>query len=95
MIVVATSVCHFSFLVQLSLSNIFEYLSVSATQTMFEMIAKNTSPGALVAYWELYLNRKPSPEEGRMKYLQELSERLGSKSRVFWFQNRFRLYEIK
>eukprot|EP00946_MAST-07B_sp_MAST-7B-sp1_P003796 g3796.t1 len=43
-----------------NLSDIFEYMDQAATDRVFRQLHRVGAPGALVAYWNLYLDRQPS-----------------------------------
>ena len=44
-----------------NLSDIFEYMDSESCDALFRRMHKVAAPGALVAYWNLYLDRQPSP----------------------------------
>ena len=81
-------------ILQINLSNIFEYLSEQASHSLFELIGTTIVPGAVIAYFELFLLRTPAADNTKLKHLKELSERLSSKGRVHWFRT-LRLYEVQ
>ena len=85
---------NFYFVIQLILSNIFEYLSAEASNALFQIIADTLKPGAAIAYYELYNQRQPPSSNTKLKYLKQISEDLFEKNKIWWYSS-LRLYTIQ
>lgn len=77
-----------------NLSDIFEYMSADAARTLFERLAATSRPGARFAYWNLLVPRRGAELlPGRLRRLDELSDRLHREDRT-WFYGAFHVDEV-
>ena len=77
------------------LSDIFEYMSATAADNLFQLLAQSMAPGSRIAYWLLYVPRyPPSALENQLEHLSQLSTDLHKQDRVFFYSN-FEVFEIK
>ena len=77
-----------------NLSDIFEYMSQDAADRLFELFTRGMRSGGRIAYWNLLVERHPSARlAGRLRSLDELSQRLWRRDRA-WFYRSFELLEI-
>ena len=78
-----------------NLSDVFEYMSDTASQHMFAVLAERLRDGGRLAYWNLLVPRTPpSSMHHRLKPLRETSERLHALDRT-WFYRSFHLDEVQ
>ena len=78
-----------------NLSDVFEYMSLSASQRMFEVFAERLRDDGRLAYWNLLVPRTPpSSLRHRLKPLTETSERLHAEDRT-WFYRSFHIDEVQ
>lgn len=70
----------------MNLSDIFEYLSEDETQKLFAALAEKLSPGGLLAYWTLLVDR--APVSARLSRDEALSKKLTVMDRT-WFYSGF------
>lgn len=78
-----------------NLSDIFEYLSEETCEGLFRLIANVARPGGRIAYWNMLAPRRaPASLAGRIGPLGELSARLHSQDKAF-FYSAFRVEEIR
>ena len=80
---------------QIALSDIFEYMHEEASEAIFTLLAKSVAPGGRVAFWNLFNYRMPSKSllQGKMTYLEELSDQLHQVDRAF-FYSAFRVLRV-
>ena len=75
-------------LLQVGLSNVFEYMSEEDAEATFTLLANSISSGGRVAFWNLFNHRLPSQlllRGGKMTYLEELSKQLHHMDRLFFY----------
>ncbi len=78
-----------------NLSDIFEYMSPSLSETVFRSLGERMRPGGRIAYWNLLVPRKsPDGLRNLMRPLDELSARLWSEDRS-WFYRSFMVEHIQ
>jgi len=78
-----------------NLSDIFEYMSPTAYETLLGQIADRATSGARIAYWNMLAPRsRPEPLAERLVPLSETAERLHLRDRAF-FYSRFILEEVR
>ena len=74
-----------------NLSDIFEYMSVENYAKLMEIIYKNCSDNALLAYWNLVVKRNSEMEElknqfpKRFKRLKEIDQELHKRDKTFFY----------
>ncbi|MFU8805732.1 MAG: DUF3419 family protein, partial [Bradymonadaceae bacterium] len=77
-----------------NLSDVFEYMSQTASDHLFRLFAERIRGGGRIAYWNLLVERRPPPElRARLIALDEESNRLWLQDRS-WFYRSFRLEEV-
>lgn len=77
-----------------NLSDIFEYMSEEATADLLERLARQSHPGARLAYWNMLAPRsRPERLASVLKPLEEEATRLFAQDQAF-FYNRFVLEEV-
>jgi S-adenosylmethionine-diacylglycerol 3-amino-3-carboxypropyl transferase len=73
---------------RMNLSNVFEYMSVERSNTLLESIAEKSPPGALLAYWNMAVERRhPEWLGGRLRALTGLSEELFPQAKACFYRN--------
>ncbi|XP_065832489.1 uncharacterized protein [Oscarella lobularis] len=77
---------------KMNLSDVFEYMSEEATESMFSLLADHMPSGGRLAYWTLFLHRAPS-ESLQLRPLTELSERLFKEEDRSTFYGSFQVHE--
>lgn len=78
-----------------NLSDLFEYLDLSATAALLGEVARAGAPGARVAYWNLFVPRhRPAALADRVQRLPALSLRLYARDRSFVY-GAFHVEEIR
>ena len=77
-----------------NLSDIFEYMSASLSDAVFQALGERIRDGGRIAYWNLLVPRR-SPEHlsDKFDHLSELSQRLWSRDRS-WFYRAFHVERI-
>jgi S-adenosylmethionine-diacylglycerol 3-amino-3-carboxypropyl transferase len=69
-----------------NLSDIFEYISVEASNQLFAQIVRCGRPGGRMAYWNTEAPRSSPPSLAkRVRRLDELSDRLHSETKTFFY----------
>jgi S-adenosylmethionine-diacylglycerol 3-amino-3-carboxypropyl transferase len=69
-----------------NLSDILEYVSVGASEGMFDEIVRCGRPGGRVAYWNMQApRRRPQRLAGRLRTLDATSERLHRGAATFFY----------
>lgn len=76
-----------------ALSDVFEYLSVDATEYLAERLARAIRPGGRIAYWNLFVPRAAARATPQLRSLDTLSARLWARDRA-WFYRAFHVDEI-
>ena len=77
-----------------NLSDIFEYVSESASEAIYKRLLDSASAGARVAYWNMLVPREcPKMLRGRTRPLSELSAELFALDKAF-FYSRFIVEEV-
>ena len=77
------------------LSDVFEYMSATAADNLFQLLAQSMAPGSRIAYWMLYVPRYPSSAlENQLEHLSQLSLDLHKEDRVFFYSD-FAVFRIK
>jgi S-adenosylmethionine-diacylglycerol 3-amino-3-carboxypropyl transferase len=77
-----------------NLSDVFEYVSLDHYHRMLDAIVSRSRPGARLAYWNMLVPREaPEHMHDRLRPLDELSSRLHSADRAF-FYSAFRVEEV-
>lgn len=72
----------------MNLSNIFEYLDAELFQSLAEKLTKGLNKEGKLAYWNLMVQRKVSDSlPAEIRELKELSEKLKSKDKGFFYSN--------
>jgi len=78
-----------------NLSDVFEYMRPNEHAAAARRVAEMASPGARVAYWELFVDRPLDvPGNGRVVELTEESRRLSEEART-WFYRGLRVWEVR
>jgi S-adenosylmethionine-diacylglycerol 3-amino-3-carboxypropyl transferase len=78
-----------------NLSDVFEYMSDAASQSMFSVLAERLRLGGRLAYWNLLVPRIPPLSiQHRLKPLTATSERLHAVDRT-WFYRSFHIDEVQ
>ncbi len=71
-----------------NMSDLFEYLSVTASDEVFREIARTGRPGGRVIYWNMLAERHhPSVLDARFRHLEELSQRLHREAKTCFYSN--------
>jgi S-adenosylmethionine-diacylglycerol 3-amino-3-carboxypropyl transferase len=69
-----------------NMSDVFEYLSETASEGVFEHIARCARPGARIAYWNMMVpRRRPARLAARLCTLEEESRRLQRRALTFFY----------
>lgn len=69
-----------------NLSDIFEYLSPSASEAVFDQVARCARPGARAAYWNMMVPReRPARLAERLYRLEDESRRLQAQAQTFFY----------
>ena len=69
-----------------NLSDIFEYMSPSSYEQLLRLIVRSSRRGARLAYWNMLApRRRPESMEGELRPLSELSAKLFSRDRAFFY----------
>jgi S-adenosylmethionine-diacylglycerol 3-amino-3-carboxypropyl transferase len=77
-----------------NLSDIFEYMSEEATETLLGRLAEASAPGARLAYWNMLAPRsRPERLAGRLVPQAALAARLHAEDKAF-FYSRFVVEEV-
>ena len=76
---------------RLNLSDIFEYMSESASDALFRRIASRLRPGGRAVYWNMAVPRRSPPDAG-LVMLDELSAALHAADKA-WFYSAVRVEE--
>lgn len=77
-----------------NLSDLFEYLSDEATESLLALLADRFRPGGRLAYWNLLVPRaRPASLAHRLRPLRDLAERLWKRDRS-WFYRDFHVEEV-
>ena len=81
---------------KVALSNIFEYMSEEAADSLFVQLAASMVTGGRIAYWNLYISQQPSSESARqwLCLLQDLSSSLYKEDRGLWYSS-FNVLQVK
>lgn len=78
-----------------NLSDVFEYMSLPASQCMFEVFAERLRDGGRLAYWNLLVPRTPPTSlRHRLKPLRETEKQLHAVDRT-WFYRSFHIDEVQ
>ncbi len=71
-----------------ALSDIFEYISPEASHDILTLLADKIRPEGRIAYWNLLVPRRLPPSlNAKWHHLDELSERLIERDRVWFYQS--------
>lgn len=77
-----------------NLSDLFEYLTPEHTAALLAELARASSPGARLAYWNLLVDRRRPPSLAhRLEPLDDLASRLFARDRAFVYRA-FRVEEV-
>jgi S-adenosylmethionine-diacylglycerol 3-amino-3-carboxypropyl transferase len=69
-----------------NLSDLFEYVSVTAYHRVLEAIVRAARPGARLAYWNMLApRRRPESMAGRLRPLDDVASRLHARDRAFFY----------
>lgn len=78
-----------------NLSDVFEYMSEEASDSLFGLFARALRPGGRIAYWNLLVERKPPARlSDKLVYRAEQSQTLWLEDRA-WFYGSFRLEDVR
>ncbi len=70
------------------LSDIFEYISPEASDSLFALLADKIRPSGRIAYWNLLVPRRSPPSlAAKWQHLDALSERLTQCDRAWFYQS--------
>ena len=82
------------YITKYNLSDIFEYMSDEQMCNIFEKIFTKSSPGSIIAYWNMLADKRASKYFDNLEYKEKKSQELLNKDKAF-FYSKFIIEEIK